>query len=292
MKLKRGIFLHTQTQEGYDAIHINSGAVFHTSQAAAVVNFQGFSYTPQYEEDAWVAKRDWRALNPEEIKNLQSGGDRNDYNTVYLGDIPEKVKEIFQQTGISDSKNREEVLEKLANNPGRTGELNTAINVWLASFSGDKPFHFHCIGSNFPNIEMVACNTTKLPAGFKPSDIRYMGMHNDGTAQMTIYTAHRFGNRISINLGKDTRAFLFVNLSMVQAINMLKKKMDVKKSHVNIANIPGFFFKHYPDYPIIKVQQKPYQYYIAPTDNIFHDGSTLGNKALDITMSYFGGFTF
>jgi hypothetical protein len=292
MELKRGIFLHTQALEGYDAIRINSGAVFHAKQTAAPVNFQGFSYTPQYEEDAWVAKRDWRALNPEEIKKLESNGNRNDYNTVYLGDIPENIKEHFELTGISGSKSREEVLERLASDPVRTSALNASLNEFLGSISGDKPFHFHCIGSNFPNIEMVACNTTRLPPGFKPTDIRYMGMHNDGTAQMTIYTAHRFGNRISINLGKDARAFLFVNLSMVQAINMLKKKMDIKKHPVSIANIPGYFFKHFPDYPIIRVRQKPYQYYIAPTDNIFHDGSTLGNTALDITMSYFGGFTY
>ncbi len=31
----------------------------------------------------------------------------------------------------------------------------------------------------------------------------------------------------------------------------------------------------YSDYPVISVLQKPYEYYIIPTDNVIHDGSTL-----------------
>jgi hypothetical protein len=70
----------------------------------------------------------------------------------------------------------------------------------------------------------------------------------------------------------------------------LKKKIDIKAHNINIGNISRYFFSHFPDYPVLRVQQKPYQYYIAPTDNCFHDGSTLGNSELDITLIYFGFF--
>jgi len=291
-KLKKGISIHNQMEEGNEAISINSGTVLHTRQPAAAVDFQGMQYTPQYEDHAFVTKRDWRSLNTEEIRCLRSDDKRNDYNTIYLGNIPEKLQENFKQLGLADSKNREEVFEKFSGNAAKTKELSTNLDAFLSSLSNDKPFHFHCIGTNPPNIEMVACNTTKLPRNFKVQDIKYMGMHNDGTVKMSIHTAHQFGNRISINLGNQPRAFLFVNLSMIQAINMLKKKIDIKKNKVNIGNVPRFFFEHFPDYPVIRIQQKPYQYYIAPTDNCFHDGSTLGNTELDITMIYFGGFQF
>jgi hypothetical protein len=136
---------------------------------------------------------------------------------------------------------------------------------------------------------MLASNTTKLQPGYQPQDMKYMGMHNDGTQEMRLYTAHKFGNRISINVGEETRSFLFVNLSMIQAANMLKKKVDVKK--INLSNIRSLFFEHFPGYPVIRVRQKPYQYYIAATNNFFHDGSTLGNTMLDINFVYFGSFT-
>ena len=50
------------------------------------------------------------------------------------------------------------------------------------------------------------------------------------------------------------------------------------------------FLKKNPDYPVVRIELKPYQYYIAPTDNFIHDGSTLGNKDFDITIVYVGNF--
>jgi hypothetical protein len=77
---------------------------------------------------------------------------------------------------------------------------------------------------------------------------------------------------------------------MIQAFNMLKKKVSLNENDINIANIPQIFFKYFSDYPVLKIDLKPYQYYIAPTDNCFHDGSTLGNVNLDICLIYFGSF--
>ncbi|PSL34456.1 hypothetical protein [Chitinophaga ginsengisoli] len=292
MQLKKGITIHNKLPERYDALSINSGTVYHTEQEAPPVNFQGLHYTPRYIDGAYVIKRDWRPLNGDEIRCLQANGQRTDYSTIYLGDIPEQLKDLFQSLSLNGAGNRDEVMEKLAASPEKTKALSEQINAFLQPLANQQPFKFHCIGINFPNIELVACNTTRLPAGYKPQDIRYMGMHNDGTRDMTIYTANKAGNRISINIGEESRSFLFVNLSMVQAINMLKKKIDIAEHNVNIANIGRFFFQYYPDYPVIKIRQKPYQYYIAPTDNCFHDGSTLGSSTLDVTMVYFGNFQY
>lgn len=290
MKLRKGISIYNQLPEGFDAVTINSGTVFHTEQPAPVVEYNGYKYRPKYEPEAYVVKRDWRNLDGSEIKLLQANGHRNEYNTVYLGEIPGNLRKDFEQLGLSGSSTREEVMEKLKQNAEATKKLNASITAFLQPLSGNRPFHFHCLGINFPNIEMVACNTTGLPEKYHPKEVQYMGMHNDGTAKMTIHTAHKFGNRISINLGKEPRSFLFVNVSMIQALNMLKTKTDISK--VNISNIPQIFFKHYPDYPVIRVQQKPYQYYIAATDNCFHDGSTLGTRSLDICFVYFGAFQY
>ncbi|MEO8234692.1 MAG: hypothetical protein ABI549_04690 [Flavobacterium sp.] len=293
MKLKRGIMIHNQLLEGYDIVTINSGSVFHNDRIAAdTVDFNGLQYIPQYEEDAYIVKRDWRKLSAVEKKTLQPNNNCNDYNTVYLGDIPDDLKICFKQLALDDSKSRDEVLRKLSYDAQKTKKLSTKLDSFLFNYANKKPYSFHCIGVNPPNIELVACDTTKLPPNFKPSDIRYMGLHNDGTTLMSIYTAHKFGNRISINLSSESRHFIFVNLSMIQAYNMLKKKMSINENDINIANIPQIFFKHFPDYPVLKIKLKPYQYYIAPTDNCFHDGSTLGNKNLDICIIYFGSFQY
>ncbi|HET6256479.1 MAG TPA: hypothetical protein VFE32_20560 [Puia sp.] len=290
MELKSGIAVHNQLPEGYESVRINSGVVFHSDQVADNVNYQGLSYRPQYEDAAYVARRDWRRLTAGEIRALRANGKRNDFNTVYAGDIPDTLKEAFSQMGLAESASRDEVFSKFQGSAEKTRSLSGEIGRFLEPMADGREFKFHCIGINFPNIEMVGCNTTKLPAGFKPPEVKYMGMHNDGTAKMTVRTAHRFGNRISINLGKDARSFLFVNLSMIQVLNMLKREAGIEEKDINIGNISGLFFRHFPGYPVIRIIQKPYQYYIAPTDNCFHDGSTLGNTELDITIVYFGFF--
>jgi len=280
--------IQNQLSENYDIIRINSGSVFHDERIPETVNFNGYQYTPQYSDDAYIVKRDWKKLTANEKKVLSPSGNCKDYNTVYLGEIPEDLKLCFQQLELSNSNTRDEVLQKFSKDPQKTKELSIKLDVFLSKYANKKPYHFHCIGVNHPNIEMVACDTTKLATDFKPSDVQFMGLHNDGTQLMTIHTAHTFGNRISINLSGESRSFIFVNLSMIQAFNMLKKK--VNGNEVNIANIPQYFFKYFPDYPVLKIDLKPYQYYIAPTDNCFHDGSTLGNVNLDISLIYFGSF--
>ncbi len=61
-------------------------------------------------------------------------------------------------------------------------------------------------------------------------------------------------------------------------------------SKITTANIVESFFKRYSDYPVLRLELKPFQYYIAPTDNFIHDGSTLGNKQIDLTIVYTGIF--
>lgn len=284
--------LHNQSGEDYDCITINSGVMHYTEQDTDKVIYEDLSFFPSYEEDAFTPKRNWRELSDQEIKTLKSTDKRTDSNTIYIGDIPENLKTSLQKLNLENCKNRNEVFRKFMENPEATLEINQATEEFLKSKSDGKPFRFHYLGTNLPNLEVVACDTTVLPSDHTEQDKKYMGIHNDGTKYVSPYALYKSGNRLTINLGKETRSFLFVNLTMTQALNMLKQKMDTQKHQVDIISISKYFFEYFPDYPVIKIDQKPYQYYIAPTDNCFHDGSTLGMKALDIIIVYFGAFRF
>lgn len=290
MKLRKGIGIHNLLEDGYDSIFINSGTLPYTEQLLEKVRYQDFNFTPLFEKDAFLPKKDWRRLNTEEVKKIRSDINRKDYNTIAIGDISETLRQIFQNLELGDSINREEVMMKLRDKPEIVKVLNEEMQQFLLTISDGKPFHFHCVTANLPNLEMVACDISKLPPNFTVPDKKYIGMHNDGTQFMTLHTTHKFGNRIMISLGKESRIFYFVNLTMIQVVNMLKQKIDVHTHNLNIRNVSRLFFEYYPNYPVIKIIQKPYQYYIAPTDNCFHDGSTLGNTSLDISMVYFGAF--
>jgi len=290
MRLKQGIRLYSLLPEGYDAVFINSGTSSYKEQTLAKVDFQDWHFTPLFEEDAYLPKKDWRKMNTQESAIIRAKTDRKDHNTIFTGYIPAELQDIIRRLGLEQSKNREEVMQKFRDHPETVQQLNTKMQEFLSTIADNKPFHFHCIAANLPNLEMVACDITRLRENFTVPEKRYIGLHNDGTQFMTLHTTHKAGNRITINLGNQSRIFYFVNLTMIQALNMLSEKIDVKEQQVNIYNVSAHFFKHFPDYPVIKFIQQPYQFYIAPTDNCFHDGSTLGNTALDINMVYFGTF--
>ncbi|WP_281989154.1 hypothetical protein [Aquimarina aggregata] len=293
MKIKRHIMVHNSLPEGTGALAINSGTVYHKQHKAALVHYLDEEFTPEYLDHAYVNKRDWRELTAEELECLKPDESCNDVNTVYLGEIPKPLQACFKELQLQESESRDEVFSNFEKNPELTKQATQLLHEFLLPLSNDKKFHFHCIGVNYPNVELVAANTTMLPNGFKQADKKFLGLHNDGTQSMTIDTAHEFGNRISINLGKDTRYLLFVNLPIKEVYAMLKEKLNTSElALVNISNIPEYFFKHFPDYPVIRVEQKPYQYYIAATDNCFHDGSTLGSRYLDVCIVYFGSFQY
>ncbi|KAB8154229.1 hypothetical protein EZY14_007275 [Kordia sp. TARA_039_SRF] len=290
--IQNGIKLHSTLPNFFDEIQINSGTVHHSQQTKSKVNYLDWSFVPQYEDDAYMVKRDWRNLTPNEINALKAKTDRNYYNTIYVGDISEELKDIFEALRFKECLRPEDVHECMKRDHDMTLKLSNTMQNYLTDFANNQPFHFHFIGANLPNIDMVAADNTMLPADHQEEDKKCMGIHNDGAEPTSVHESYKSGNRFTINLGTETRYFLYVNLSLTQAFNMLKKKLGISVEQIDLYNISKLFFKYFPDYPVIKIPQKPYQYYIAPTDHCFHDGSTEGMSTLDMIMIYFGKFQY
>jgi hypothetical protein len=51
------------------------------------------------------------------------------------------------------------------------------------------------------------------------------------------------------------------------------------------------FMRAFPSYPAVRLRIRPGEAYIAPTENIAHDGSTIGMDAMDITLTVIGRFS-
>ena len=290
--IQNGIRLHSTLDNFFDEIEINSGTVHHLQQEKSKVHYLDWSFVPQYEDYAYVVKRDWRKLSEKEINAVTATDNRNYYNTIYVGDISDELKQIFDDLKFKECLRPEDVHAYMKRDHDLTLKLSNTMQNYLTDFANDKPFHFHFIGANLPNIDMVAADNTMLPADHQEEDKKCMGIHNDGAELRSVHQTYKSGNRFTINLGNETRYFLYVNLSLTQAFNMLKKKLGVTVEQVDLYNISRLFFKYFPDYPVIRIPQKPYQYYIAPTDHCFHDGSTYGMTTLDVLMIYFGKFQY
>lgn len=273
MNLKNGLKIYSDVISISKQLFINDGT--NPCNPKSELNFLDGSYVPQ---------SNWRSLKIEEEQLLISNSSQFQYSTnISVGNISTRLKNIFEVLNLKECSHPDEVQPKIMNSEAIVKNLSNELDLFLNNFSSNKVFKFHRITRAMPNRELITCH-------YFNQKFIYIGLHIDQSKDFTIHSAHKSGNRISINLSNETRSLIFINLSLIQVFNMIKEKIDITKTEINSNNIAYFFFKHYPDYPAIRLEQKPYQYYVAPTDNFFHDASTLNNTEIDITIVYTGVF--
>lgn len=274
MKLKKGLTVCSSLKTISEQLFVNSG-----TQAAAF-NKGGL----KYEDGAHIPKTDWRSLNQREERLLIAPHAEVHYSkNIYIGAIPLKLQKLLEALKLYECVHPDEVRPKFKENEELTKKVTQTLRQFLIKCSSSQDFKYHRITRAIANRDTITCF-------YEDEKFFYIGLHIDRSTLYDIHTAHKSGNRISINLSQETRTLIFLNLTLIQIFNLLKKKIDTKETVIDPDNIVHYFFKHYPDYPAIKVELKPYQYYVAPTDNFMHDASTLGNKEIDITLVYTGVF--
>ena len=272
MQLKRGITICSELQSMQEQIFITNGSA-PAKDEGNIKYFPG-SYVPQ---------KEWRELSNSEWRMLKDNGHQDYSKSLYLAEIPTDLKDLFLKLGLHECKGTKEIIPKLRQREKIVKDISARTDVFLKQLSSTNDFKFHRITRALPGYEM-------LTRFYIKEEYVHIGLHIDQSRRFTPHTAHKSGNRISINLSSETRYLAFVNLTVLQALNMIKKKVVNKNLEITSDNISSLFFAHYPNYPVLKIAQKPYQYYVAPTDNFFHDATTVQNKVLDITLVYTGTF--
>lgn len=91
-------------------------------------------------------------------------------------------------------------------------------------------------------------------------------------------------NRITLNLGRSNRYLLFINLTVGRIMQIICERTEHNMEFTDISSVINYFFNYYPDYPVLRLCLKPYQAYIAPTENMIHDGSTFDSTFPDVTF--------
>jgi hypothetical protein len=105
----------------------------------------------------------------------------------------------------------------------------------------------------------------------------FVGLHIDSWDKSLLYERSSSSNRVSVNIGEEDRFFLFLNLTLAGMAHYLNINVNPLNMIVPDKVATNFMTK-YPDYPIIRVRIRPGEAYIAPTENIIHDASTVDTK--------------
>jgi hypothetical protein len=117
-----------------------------------------------------------------------------------------------------------------------------------------------------------------------------IGLHFDRWDGLAIDDLASASNRVSINLGPSDRYFVFLNqtasglASLLEGAN-LQAARDVR-------DIGAAFMLAFPTYPIVRLRLRPGEAYIAPTENILHDGTSAEVVETNHYLSMRGRFGF
>lgn len=119
-----------------------------------------------------------------------------------------------------------------------------------------------------------------------------VGLHIDTAYSGPVAARRSSPNRLSVNLGCDDRFLLFVNLDVSQIDDLLKAEGVTYRDEPDVwtHGLRSAFMSRRADYPVIKLRIRPGEAYLAPTENVIHDGCTTGQRYRDIQYSARGRF--
>jgi hypothetical protein len=241
----------------------------------------------------YTAKLPWRKLTNEQLKTLIEIGDEKSYNTVGLFKVPDEVLDKFHSSmGLKNRSSVNNEIEALRNDLQKLCEREEyllfleEIKIFLDNhyLLSTKELSIHQIATSISGLGAAAWDTERN---------RYPGLHIDSWDEVEVAESSGAKNRICINLGMSARGLLFVNLTLAD----LHQK--IKRQDPNVNSIEKFskhdlrtkFFSLYPDYPVLKVVLKPGEGYIAPTEYMIHDGTTEDSGTIDFNLVVRGFFS-
>lgn len=237
--------------------------------------------TVRYRDDAFVPVEPWREPNLTEYSILSVNSHSPDLDSWNIGSsigivrVPDSVLAPLENLGVSSISTSED-YHALIQHP----EYSDAVAQIIGYF---KPF---CVSRG--GFQVLGTDMQKAgleTATFDPKENCYVGLHLDSWDRLPLTQRNEARNRICINLGRDDRFLLFINLTLIDMFKVFKPE-DIR-SHYDLGEK---FMKYYPAYPVVKLKISPKEAYIAPTENMIHDACTIGMKRPDISFTLLGHF--
>ena len=130
----------------------------------------------------------------------------------------------------------------------------------------------------------------KATTTLSPEEGKTIGLHVDSWFSDPPDQRSASPNRIALNLSREPRRLLLLDLGLDQILNLMRSAADPHPELRNPTEIGRAFLRRYPNYPVLSVEVRPGEAYVAATENLVHDGCTSGNAEPDIVFTATGRF--
>jgi uncharacterized protein len=247
-----------------------------------------------YLSAAFVPREPWRAPTAAEKKALIASSPQGEWNLasdVGVFRIPDDVllpmEKIFEDFGTRERLDADQYRVH-TNHP----DWDAAYDRLISHLKRQYALHEHG-----PTVVRLAT----APPGMKTltkDEVRgqaerfYVGLHLDTWEKVPFRERDQAKNRICVNLGREDRYFLFMNLTLMKMYEALKNDGAANRDDYYGTDLGHEFMQAFPGYPVLRLKLRPREAYIAPTDNLIHDASSVGKKYPDIALHILGYFGF
>ena len=237
----------------------------------------------KYAAQSYKPSADWRPLTTAEMMQVLSLRPDLDYKrNIGLFSLPAGLKALLSELGLGKLDSLAAAKQRIVEKKELFGRVNVALNRFIGKFSMPGSLvtpYIHGIFYNQPGLETIGV-----------SDKGYIGMHIDNGHAFKVDQLSAAPNRMCINLGQEDRHLLFIPRTSGEILRSLQTTMDIDTARYKEYQLTRDFLSANLACPVLKLKQKPYEAYIAPTDNIIHDGCTVGMKEMDVSLVLIGEF--
>jgi uncharacterized protein len=241
-----------------------------------------------YEDGALIPDGAWRALTADELKALTAPAS---HKSIGIGIgvvlIPAKLLAPFATLRAAAAEARsEEDLATLLGTPETTEGMKELARYMKRRFQ--RPSRTRDAGESEGGIAVK-------PAGLPTVTVErstgaLIGLHVDDWYAFPLGRRHRAPNRICVNLGCEDRFLVFSNVPVDQMYRALERSGRKLSTDAGGTTVARAFMAAFPSLPVLRVRIHPGEAYIAPTENIAHDASSLGMSTMDVSLHMRGRF--
>jgi hypothetical protein len=218
------------------------------------------SESSRYMNSALVPREPWRPPTRDELTLLvASGRDAHRNNCVAIVELDMNITQPLRDFAASKSQfaDRIEFQDRLV------GASQNLLEELRVRFKCENPI-FHGLAVHPKGLQTVT---------IEPKTNQFIGLHVDSWDGFGLTDRDRASNRISVNVGTTPRYFLFVNQTLTTIATALDRSGAAIQS-LTPTEVGRTFMRRFPEYPVVRLQVNPGEAYIAPTENVIHDGST------------------
>ena len=258
-------------------------------------NLDELPNSSQYIDAAIIPQEPWRVPTREEYEllcpsePLSNIGQWNLGSNIGIVSLPDRIIEpivvILEEYGTRETLEADNYIIH-TKHPNWNNSLDRLVDyLWNYCLYNDAPQPLS-LYTALPGLKTV---TRKDLGG--PFERSYVGLHLDSWEKAPLKQRHKSKNRICLNLGREDRFFLFINLTLIDMFRAmgLSEPDDIYKNYRGL-HLGHKFMNRYPDYPVVKLRLAPGEAYIAPTENVIHDATSLNKQYPDICLHFTGYF--